>query len=94
LEDKIRSGKKQGGQPGQGKHEQKVIPTEDVRQLVPEQCKDCQTPLSGIDPEPRLHQHLEIPPISDGRHPFPLASIDLLGLWRSYQKSGPGMEPK
>ncbi len=35
LQDKIRSGKKTGGQPGHGKHEQKVIPTEYVRQVFP-----------------------------------------------------------
>jgi transposase len=63
LQDKIRSGKKPGGQPGHGKHEQKVIPTEDVRQVFPERCKDCHAPLSGNDPEPRLHQHIEIPKI-------------------------------
>jgi len=94
LQYKIRSGKKTGGQPGHGKHEQKVIPTEDVRQVVPERCEDCQALLSGIDPEPILHQHIEIPPISAGRHPFPFASIDLFGLWRSHQRSGPRREPK
>ena len=63
LDDKIRSRKKPGGQPGHGKHKQKILPTKDIRQVIPDHCKECQAPLVGKDPEPSLHQNIEIPQI-------------------------------
>jgi len=61
--DKVRSRKKEGGQPGHEKHEQKVIPTDQVRQVIPKHCQDCQFPLGGKNSEPSFHQHIEIPVI-------------------------------
>ena len=61
--DMERSRKKAGGQPGHEKHEQKVIPTDQVRQVIPKHCQDCQFPLGGKNAEPSFHQHIEIPVI-------------------------------
>ena len=59
--DRIRTKKKTGGQPG---HErQQILPTKDVRQVIPEQCSNCQAPLRGKDPKPSFHQQIEIPPV-------------------------------
>ena len=58
---RIRSKKKTGGQPG---HErEQILPTKDVRQVIPEQCSDCQSPLHGKDPKPSFHQQIEISPV-------------------------------
>ena len=61
-----RSQRRRGGQPGHPGQTRTLIPVEDVDQIVslkPEQCRGCQTPLSGDDPAPFRHQVIEIPPI-------------------------------
>jgi transposase len=59
--DRIQSKKKTGDQPG---HErQQILPTKDVRQVIPEQCSDCQGPLRGKDPKPSFHQQIELPTV-------------------------------
>lgn len=59
----VRSKKKPGGQPGHERQEQKILPTKDVREVIPKVCEHCQTPLLGKDPQPKLHQNIEIPPV-------------------------------
>jgi transposase len=63
---KLKSKKKQGGQPGHAKHERPLIPTDqcdDVVPIKPIQCRRCGTKLSGQDPQPLRHQVWELPEI-------------------------------
>ena len=61
-----RGKRRRGGQPGHPGQTRRLIPVEDVDEVVPlkpEQCQSCQAPLSGDDPAPFRHQVIEIPPI-------------------------------
>src|SRR5918992_2270269 len=61
-----RSKRRRGGQPGHPGQTRRLIPVEEVDEVVPlkpEQCQGCQAPLSGDDPTPFRHQVIEIPPI-------------------------------
>lgn len=61
-----KSKKKRGGQPGHGKHQRPLIPTEecdDVQVTKPTECRRCGAELSGSDPEPLRHQVWELPEI-------------------------------
>jgi transposase len=63
---KKRRGRRPGGQPGHAKHERALVPLESVEQvveLVPEQCQQCQRKLRGKDPEPQRHQVVELEPV-------------------------------
>ena len=60
----VGSKRKPGGQPGHEKHEQQILPTKDVREVIPKECEHCQASLEGTDPQPKLRQHIEIPPIN------------------------------
>ena len=58
------SGRKRGGQPGHDKHKRVLLPPERVKsvtQCVPKGCRGCGDALSGIDPEPLVHQVFEVP---------------------------------
>ena len=60
------SGKKQGAQPGHKGARRGPAPPEDVDETLmakPDQCHKCSAPLSGDDPNPTLHQVIDIPPI-------------------------------
>ena len=55
-----------GGQPGHEKHERPLIPPEECRQViscVPDACRRCGKPLTGVDVEPLRHQVWELPEI-------------------------------
>lgn len=63
---KTRTGKKRGGQPGHPKHERPLLATEqcqDVVPLKPDACRRCGEALVGTDPEPLRHQVWNIPEI-------------------------------
>ena len=65
-QEKKRSGKKRGGQPGHPRHERALIPAEQcqtVVQCVPGACRRCGQALAGKDPEPLRHQVWDIPEI-------------------------------
>ena len=60
------SQRRRGGQPGHRGHTRRLIPVEEVAEVVslkPERCDGCQAPLLGDDPSPFRHQVIEIPPI-------------------------------
>jgi len=60
------TGRSPGGQPGHEGTTYKLVPVEqvdDVVPLKPEQCEDCGHRLTGEDPSPLRHQVTEIPPI-------------------------------
>jgi transposase len=61
-----RSTRRRGGQPGHPGQTRRLIPVEEVHEVVPlkpAQCRRCQAPLAGDDPSPFRHQVIEIPPI-------------------------------
>lgn len=63
---KKRRGRRPGGQPGHPKHERALVPLESVEQVVelqPEHCQQCQRKLKGKDPEPQRHQVVELEPV-------------------------------
>jgi transposase len=63
---KKRSRRRPGGQPGHPKHERELVPLERVQQvveLVPERCQQCQRKLKGRDAEPQRHQVVELAPV-------------------------------
>lgn len=60
------SGRKRGAQPGHLRHEEKLVPPDQVNQTVPcrpSQCRRCRSPLTGHDPDPLRKQLFELPPI-------------------------------
>jgi transposase len=60
------SGRAPGGQPGHEGSTFKLVPVEEVDQVVtvkPQRCAGCGHRLSGADPDPKRHQITEIPPV-------------------------------
>jgi transposase len=57
------SGRKKGGQPGHKKHTRPPLPPDVVVDLKPDTCGHCDHPLAGDDPEPDVHQVVEIPEV-------------------------------
>jgi transposase len=60
------SGKRRGGQPGHRRHTRSLVPPEQVHATFdckPSHCRRCGHGLAGLDPQPRLHQVAEIPPV-------------------------------
>lgn len=58
--------KNRGGQKGHQKHQRELIPVEqcdEVITLQPNACRQCRTPLAGIDSAPIRHQVWELPEI-------------------------------
>jgi transposase len=61
-----RSQRRRGGQPGHPGHTHRLVPVEEVDEVVaikPDQCSGCHAPLLGDDPAPFRHQVIEIPPL-------------------------------
>jgi transposase len=53
-----------GGQPGHPRHQRLLVPSEQVRQIIPchpTTCRRCGQPLAGNDPAPWRHQVAELP---------------------------------
>jgi transposase len=72
------SGLRRGGQPGHKKHQRTLLPPERVKQttvLLPTQCRRCTMPLSGRDPEPHVHQVVDIPRMLADAHNYLLHSL-------------------
>jgi hypothetical protein len=60
------SGRKRGGQPGHPGSGPELLPVErceSAHDHVPDTCRRCGNPLSGVDPAPHRHQVIDIPPI-------------------------------
>lgn len=61
-----RTGRRPGGQPGHRMRCQELVPKEKVRNttdLIPDTCSHCEAALSGEDPNPRVIQTVDLPPI-------------------------------
>lgn len=64
---RVPSGRKRGGQPGHQGQSRALVPIEEVESVVavkPQECRWCQHPLQGDDPQPSRHQVTEVPPIT------------------------------
>jgi transposase len=57
------SGKRKGGQPGHPKRSRPRLPPDEVVDLRATSCSDCGKRLSGNDPDPLIHQVIEVPPL-------------------------------
>ena len=61
------SGRKPGGQAGHQAHFRAPFPPERLNEppkdVIPERCKHCRTPLKGRDPKPLRYQQAELPPM-------------------------------
>jgi len=57
------TGRARGGQPGHKGHKRERLPADRVVPVVPTRCDRCRRPLRGIDPDPRIHQVVELPEI-------------------------------
>jgi len=60
------SGRKRGGQPGHPGSGPELLPVErceSAHDHVPDTCRRCGNPLSGVDPAPHRHQVIDIPSI-------------------------------
>ena len=58
------SGRRAGGQPGHEGQARALLPEEAADAVIPVkpvQCRHCQPPLQGADPQPQRHQVTEIP---------------------------------
>ena len=58
-----KSGRRRGGQPGHPQHLRPDLPPDVVLELKPDACRHCHTLLSGDDPDPVMHQVIELPPV-------------------------------
>jgi transposase len=52
-----------GGQPGHPRHARPLLPPDHTEHLRPARCRRCGLTLRGDDPQPLVHQVLELPPI-------------------------------
>jgi transposase len=57
------TGRARGGQPGHKGHKRERLPPDRVVPVVPPRCDRCQRPLHGRDPDPWIHQVVELPEI-------------------------------
>lgn len=62
-EPKAPTGRARGGQPGHKGHKRERLPADRVVPVLPSRCVRCQRPLRGRDPDPRIHQVVELPEI-------------------------------
>ena len=72
------SGRKRGGQPGHPGQTRALVPMEEVDTVVPvtpQQCRRCQHPLQGEDPQPHRHQVTEVPPRKPHVTEYPLHQL-------------------
>jgi len=60
---KLPSGQKKGGQPGHRRHIRPELPPDTVVDLRADTCGHCHARLCGRDPEPLVHQVIELPPV-------------------------------
>jgi transposase len=60
---KTPSGKARGGQPGHPRNDRPRLPPDAVVELRPAACPDCRHELAGDDPDPVVHQVVELPPV-------------------------------
>jgi transposase len=74
------SGRRRGGQPGHPGSGPELLPVERCEEFhdhLPEICRRCGNPLSGVDPAPHRHPVIDIPPIQGGGDRTPAAPLAL-----------------
>lgn len=57
------TGRARGGQPGHKGHKREMLPADRVVPVLPSRCGRCQRALRGKDPDPQIHQVVELPEI-------------------------------
>ena len=57
------TGRARGGQPGHKGHKRERLAPDEVVSVLPERCGRCRRRLRGRDPEPRIHQVVELPEV-------------------------------
>jgi len=57
------TGRTRGGQPGHKQHKRERLEPDEVVVLIPERCGRCHRKLRGRDPDPRIHQVVDLPEI-------------------------------
>ncbi len=57
------TGRARGGQPGHKQHKRERLEPDEVVVLVPDRCERCHRKLHGRDPEPRVHQVIDLPEV-------------------------------
>ena len=62
-EPKDPTGRARGGQPGHTQHKRERLEPDEVVVLVPERCRRCHRKLRGRDPDPRIHQVIDLPEV-------------------------------
>ena len=58
------TGRKPGGQPGHPRHERRILPPDEIVAAIPERCELCGVQLVGKDPDPFVHQVIEVPTVT------------------------------
>lgn len=57
------TGLKRGGQAGHEGAERKLLPADQIVHHRPRRCRNCEHPLAGNDPDPKVFQVLELPEV-------------------------------
>jgi transposase len=57
------TGRARGGQPGHKQHKRERLEPDKVVAVIPERCGRCHRRLRGRDPNPRVHQVVELPEV-------------------------------
>jgi transposase len=57
------TGRKRGGQPGHPHHPRVMLPPDRIIDHKPSRCRSCRHALAGTDPEPRIDQVVDLPPV-------------------------------
>jgi transposase len=57
------TGRARGGQPGHKQHKRERLEPDEVVAVIPDRCERCRRKLRGRDPNPRVHQVIELPEI-------------------------------
>jgi transposase len=57
------SGRKRGGQPGHRRNDRIRLEPDEIVDVKPENCRRCDEPLAGDDPEPIVRQVFEVPEV-------------------------------
>ena len=79
-----RRGVSRAGNVGHIGHGRKLVPVEQVQQVIdlkPTRCDECGALLLGEDAQPVRHQVTELPRVAAGSDRVPPAHVDVFGVW-------------
>lgn len=70
------SKRSRGGQPGHPRASRPLLPPDQVTEVLPSRCRECQAALRGRDAEPRRHQLIDLPPVKPVVHEWRLHELE------------------